>query len=200
MADDQRHGGRAGDRLPRRPTDRVESIAAWLLALLGLLGGIVAFVIGSQTHASTLQRARAEAAARTPVTAVVVSNTPPMTAVASRGGSQSTRIPVRWVGSDGVERVDEAVVTRALRAGDPVTVWADRDRHLVPPPTDPDLALVGAVVTAGLAALGVGVTLGALWWVVRRGTLARNSARWAREWRGVEPVWSGRALGESPSS
>lgn len=200
MSGDDHDHGRAGERsIPRRATDRVESAAVWVLVSLGLLGGILVLVIGTQTHASLLVRARAEAATRTPVAAVLMRDTPVLAGSMSRGGTPTMRVPVRWVAGDGVERLGEAAVAPPKRAGDTVTVWSDRNHELVPEPIDPGQALLGAFITAGLCAVGLGVLLWMVWWVVRGCVFAANRARWAREWARVEPVWSGRALGGSLS-
>jgi hypothetical protein len=194
------HHSRSGQgSFPRRMTDRVESTAAWLLALLGVLGGIIVLVIGTQAHANLLERARTEAATRTPTSAILTRDTPPLAGTMSRGGTQSVRVAVRWVADDGVERVGETVVVAPKQAGDVVTVWSDRNHDLVPAPVEPGQALVGAFVTAGMSALGVSVVLWTMWWAVRKCVLGANRARWAREWARVEPVWSGRTLGGQPS-
>nr|WP_037069295.1 hypothetical protein [Pseudonocardia acaciae] len=180
-------------------TDRVEDAVAWVLASLGLVGGIVAVMIGLSTYADRLERARAEAASRTPAAAVLAQDTPPLTTPVSRGGVTSVRVPVRWTGSDGVARVGEVATGARLRAGDTVTVWADRDHHLVAAPLEPGQALVSGLVTGGVTLILVAVALRAIWWLVCLCTLARNRARWEDEWRVVGPLWSGRAVGGSKS-
>jgi hypothetical protein len=140
-----------------------------------------------------------EATTRTIASAILTRDTPPLAGTASRGGTQSVRVAVRWVANDGVERVGDAVVASPKQAGDVVTVWADRNHDLVPAPVEPGQALVGAFVTAAMSAVGVCVVLWMMWWVVRKCVLAANGACWAREWARVEPVWSGRTLGEQPS-
>jgi Na+/H+-translocating membrane pyrophosphatase len=52
------------------------------------------------------------------------------------------------------------------------------------------------VLSAITVALGVillgGVLLGLVWSGVRSAVTAHNHAAWAREWRRIEPQWSGR--------
>lgn len=197
MSGDNGHPSAGAAAFVPRATDRIESVAAWVLASLGLLGAIAVLLVGTQTHASLLERVRTESATRTPVAAVITQDTPPLVASTGRGGAQQTRVPVRWVGTDGVERVGEAIVVPPKRAGDVVTAWADREHELVPAPMQAGEALVGAGVAGGIAALWIGMALWMTWWAVRRCILAANRARWAREWACVEPLWSGRAFGES---
>jgi hypothetical protein len=171
-------------RIPKRGTDWLEDVAAWLLASLSLLGAAVSLMVGLQVHGSLMERAALESTARTPVRAVLLQDTPVVPDADDQQTGPVVQVPVRWVDTDGTVRVDEASVTGLPRAGDTVQVWADRSHHLVPAPTNPDDA-----TAAGIAVLMVA------WCGVRHFTSTRNYARWAREWAEVEPRWSGRRLG-----
>ena len=76
-------------------------------------------------------------------------------------------------------------VTPSRTAGRTVPIWFDRTRSAVAAGV-----LLGSL-TAAAVVLGFGAAvLAGLWVAVRRATFAYNRARWEREWRAVEPIWS----------
>jgi hypothetical protein len=184
-------------RIPRRGTDWLEDAAAWVLISLGLLGAVLSIIAGMQVHGSLLERAQLESSARTPVRAVLLQDAPVIPSADDQENGPMVQVPVRWVDTDGTERVDEATVSGLPRAGDTVRLWADRDHHLVPPPTNADDAAAAGVVAAGISLFLSVALLLMLWCGVRHYAFTRNRARWEREWAEVEPRWSGRALGGS---
>jgi len=182
-------------RIPKRGTDWLEDVAAWLLASLSLLGAAVSLMVGLQVHGSLMERAALESTARTPVRAVLLQDTPVVPDADDQQTGPVVQVPVRWVDTDGTVRFDEASVTGLPRAGDTVQVWADRSHHLVPAPTNPDDATAAGVVATGITLFLSVAVLMVAWCGVRHLTFTRNYARWAREWAEVEPRWSGRRLG-----
>ena len=182
-------------RIPKRGTDWLEDVAAWVLASLSLLGAAVSLMVGLQVHGSLMERAALESTARTPVRAVLLQDTQVVPAADDQQTGPVVQVPVRWVDTDGTVRVDEASVTGLPRAGDTVQVWADRSHHLVPAPTNPDDATAAGVVATGITLFLSVAVLMVAWCGVRHLTFTRNYARWAREWAEVEPRWSGRRLG-----
>ena len=184
-------------RIPRRGTDWLEDAAAWVLISLGLIGAALSIIAGMQVHGSLLERAQLESSARTPVRAVLLQDAPVIPSADDQENGPMVQVPVRWVDTDGTERVDEATVSGLPRAGDTVRLWADRDHHLVPPPTNADDAAAAGVVAAGISLFLSVALLLVLWCGVRHYAFTRNRARWEREWAEVEPRWSGRALGGS---
>jgi hypothetical protein len=184
-------------RIPRRGTDWLEDAAAWVLISLGLLGAALSIIAGMQVHGSLLERARLESSARTPVRAVLLQDAPVIPSADDQENGPMVQVPVRWVDTDGTERVNEATVTGLPRAGDTVRLWADRGHHLVPPPTNADDAAAAGVVATGISLVLSVALLLVLWCGVRHFAFARNRVRWEREWAEVEPRWSGRTFGGS---
>jgi hypothetical protein len=195
---DQWHPSQPG-RIPKRGTDWVEDSAAWTLAALALLGAVLAMIIGFHVHGSLLERARTEAASRTPVRAVLLQNVAPMPEVGDAGSGPLTQVPVRWVDADGAVREGNATVDGALRAGDPTVVWVDRSHHLVSPPTRAADATAAGYVASGITLFVIIAVLTMAWFGIRQLAIARNCVRWGREWAEVEPRWSGRTYGGSLS-
>jgi hypothetical protein len=182
-------------RIPRRGTDWLEDAAAWVLVSLGLLGAALSMIVGLQVHGSLLERAQLESSARTPVRAVLLQDAPVIPDADDQENGPLVQVPVRWVDTDGTVRVDQATVDGLPRAGDTVRVWADRDHHLVPPPTNADDATAAGIVAAGISLFMSVAVLMVVWCGVRHYAFTRNRARWEREWAEVEPRWSGRTLG-----
>ncbi|GAA5162408.1 hypothetical protein GCM10023321_47960 [Pseudonocardia eucalypti] len=197
MSRDRKHAPQG--TLPRRATDRVEDLVAWLLVLVGLVGTIVTLMLASDVYSGQMERARREAAAHTPVTAVLVRDASTAVAAGRAGDSVPDEIPVCWTGRDGLEHTGTTSVTSPTKAGQTVTVWVDHAQRQVPaPPTRAD-AITGAAIVAVLGWSTLAAALVLAWRAVRRTTLTYNCAGWEREWWEVEPRWSGRARGESIS-
>ncbi|GEL20377.1 Rv1733c family protein [Pseudonocardia asaccharolytica] len=191
MQPDQTHRRSGEGRIRRRATDRLGDAVGWLLSTLALFAVVAAVVVAAQVHGNVLARAEHEAATRTQVQAVVVTDAQ---ALPSPGGGPlpSLSVAARWIAPDGIERTGPVTVRGAVDVGASVPVWVDRTGMAVPAPTEPGLALA-----AGIFA-GIGLTGGAaflLWlaWLgVQRWIFACNAAGWEREWAAVEPRWSGR--------
>jgi len=172
-------------RLPRRRTDRLEDVAAWLLVAAGLLVLLAAVAVTGTVLDHGSARAAAESAERTRTGAVLLEPAP-----ATPSGTAVTTVPARWTASDG--RTGEARV--AVRSGTPagavVAVWVDRSGSVVAPPSTRLDAVLSGVVS-GLLVLAVGgLALAAAWAGVRTWAGTRNAAAWERDWARVEPVWS----------
>ena len=184
-----------GRGIPRRGTDWVETIAAWVLVSLGLVCLALSLIVGVRVHAELLDRAHQEAVSRTPMRAVLLRDSIPLTSAVDQGSALVAQVPVRYVDPDGVVREGLASVDGALGAGDTVTVWVDRAHHIVPRPTEPDDAAAAGYVSGGIVLVVSLAALTLMWFAVRHVALLRNCARWAREWAVVEPLWSGRTFG-----
>lgn len=180
------------DRMPRRSSDRVEDAVAWLFSSLALLTVVVACVVGVTAAGTAAERARIEARERVPVRVILLE--PAEVLPAADGTSLPTPIEVRarWILPDGSERT--APVTTAVRseAGAELRKWVDTAGRPVSPPMSSTTGLLESVLAGVAIALGGWLTLLVTWWGLRGCTGARNAARWTREWRQVEPVWSGR--------
>lgn len=174
--------------MPKRCTDRVEDVVASVLVSVLLVVAFAAVLAGMRAHADVIEQARAQAATRTPVTAVLTEDTPRPQAA----GEATIAAQVRWTEPDGVERTAQTQAPTGSSAGTPVRVWVDRSHQIVPPPAgkgDAVIAGVGLGVALFVAAAALAT---ALWSATRRLTLARNCVRWEREWVQVEPIWCGR--------
>lgn len=182
---------RSGDRGRRRSTDVVEDVAAWVLTSMGLLVLLAAILAGSAAYGSTVERGLVERAARTPVQAVLLEDTP---VVSGARGTAPSLVHARasWADPDGTPHSGLVEAAPALRAGSTVTIWLDHDWRVVPRPVGEDEAVIaGGIAATGVVLLG-GLVLGGCWAGVRIATGRADAALWEQEWEQVEPEWSGR--------
>lgn len=177
-----------GDRLRRR-TDLVEDVAAWVLLSAGLLGAVVAALVGWTVDAQALARGRTEALTRTPTSAVLLEDAPTPAGEAG-GGRGPVYARAHWTAQDGTTRSGFVATDPGVPASASVPIWMDRSGAAVAAPTGPfEAAVLGTA--GGLGALAVQWSLLALLWVgARRVVDGRNAARWEREWQRVGPQWS----------
>jgi hypothetical protein len=189
---DQQPHRAAARRLPRRSTDWVEGVASAVLIALGVLAGCAAPLVGLHTDATITQQARLDAAQHDRVAAVLIRDVALIPAPEGRGPSPAALTPARWVGRDGLEHTGVIPVRDPLQAGQRVTAWVDHDNRVVPAPTSDTDAFVLAFGVGLAVASTAAATLLLLWYVLASVIMARNYARWAREWEHIEPRWSGR--------
>ena len=174
------------DRLPRRRSERVQCAIGWMLLIAGLVTVVVAAFTAASAYRSGLERMKADAAARTTVVGVLLDDAPPI----SSGPSRPTR--VSYVDQVGRAQVGQVPVTGNLTAGTPVRVAVDGTGRVgVEPPSRGD-AVFSAVAAATAVTLGGILLLVFAWMGIRAAVLATNCSGWEREWRLVEPRWSGR--------
>jgi hypothetical protein len=177
---------RAVDNLPRRRTERVQCVIGWTILLAGVLTLVAAFLASSSAYRAGLQRIEQDADARTTVVGVLLDDAPPV----GSGPSRPTR--VSYVDQIGRPQIGQVPVTGNLVAGTPVRVEVDGSGRVgIEPPTHGD-AVFSAVAAAVAVTLGGGLLLVFAWMGVRALVLSRNCTAWEREWRLVEPQWSGR--------
>jgi hypothetical protein len=170
----------------RRRTDRFQSVVGWVLIAAALCAMVGAGVAAMSAYAGGLARIQHDAATRATVVAVLLDDA---TAVAS-GPTRPVRIS--YVDTAGRPQVGQVPIAGRLLAGTPVRVEVDGDGRVgSPPPTRGDAVLAAAAAAVGVTLLG-GLLLGLTWFGVRHAVTASNHAAWAREWRWVEPQWSGR--------
>ncbi|GAA4682144.1 hypothetical protein GCM10023215_15070 [Pseudonocardia yuanmonensis] len=176
------------DRPPRRRSDRLADLAAWVVCALAIVALGAALVVGLDIHGDLSARAAAEARERTPVTAVLAEDVP----VVPEAGS---RIPadVRWIGPDGLERTGRTEVTAPKQVGDEVEAWATDDGQLVRAPLAGSEVTFVAVTSGATLLLLAGLTLAGLGRLAFAGVARLRAAEWEREWAEVEPRWTGRA-------
>ena len=84
---------RGAPPLPRRRTDRVEDLVAWLLTTLGLFAVLGSLLVGHAAH----QAAHGNAGAASPVRAVLLADAPPRSGGRPAGALTSIAYS-RWPG------------------------------------------------------------------------------------------------------
>jgi hypothetical protein len=181
-------------RLPRRPTDRVEDVAAWVLTVLGALTAVLAVMTGVRLHDEEMHRIGLETRERMQVQAVLLEPANPNAAGERPPRVRVVPVPtsIRYLTPDGAEHVADVPMTGAVPAGRAVPLWVDRSGQVVGAPGRAADAVGRAAVSAvGIALIGA-LILGGSWAGVRAVTRRVNTARWEREWMQVEPRWSGR--------
>jgi hypothetical protein len=183
MSDDQDRIP-AVDRLPRRATDRVEDLVAWVLTAGALLVVVIAVVAGLAVHGREVELGIDSASQ---ARAVLLEDAAVMTGDYSM--YRVVEVPARWTDRAGQEHTGAVLMTRSAPAGTEVDVWIDatgkitaRPLHQVNP------VFRGVVAAIAVLCLGAAVLVAA-WLGVRRVTGLFNSRRWAREWARVEPTW-----------
>jgi hypothetical protein len=182
----QRIPDRPVGRLPRRRTERVQRWIGWTLVLAAVLTVVAAVLVSSSAYRAGVERIEQDAAARTTVVGVLLDDAPPV----GSGPIRPTR--VSFVDQFGRPQIGQIPVTGSLGAGTAVRVEVDGTGRVgVEPPTEGD-ALFSAAAAAIAVVLGGGLLLVFTWIGVRAVVLSRNCAAWEREWRLVEPQWSGR--------
>ena len=177
---------RGAPPLPRRRTDRVEDLVAWLLTTLGLFAVLGCLLVGHAAH----QAALGNAGAASPVRAVLLADNPPPPAVDQRVRSPRLRAPVVWTSPDGAAHVASVSLAPALPAGSAVTLWVDRAGRVMADPAERSAEALAFGISAGLTVVALSWALLTLAWsAVCRVTASCNAAGWAREWARVEPRW-----------
>ena len=175
-------------RLPRRDTDRVEDVAAWVLTAAALFVVLGAVLGGVGLYGGAVDQARTAAQERTPVATVLVDDPVPDGA----SGTLTSR-SAHYVDAAGSEHDVVVTVAGWPPAGATVRAWVDREGRVVGAPlTDLAAVVLGASAAVGIAIMGC-LVLGSAWLGLRRWLDRRNAADWGREWRRVEPEWSGRS-------
>jgi hypothetical protein len=174
------------DRSLRRWTDRLLTVVGWLVVALSVLTVVSAGVAAASAYRGGLDRIAHDAAARTMVVGTLLDDAGPV------GSGPSRPVRVSYVDPSGRPHIGLVPVTGRLSAGTPVRIEVDGDGRVgVDPPSHGDAVL--SAITAGVAVILFGGLLLVLAWLgARRALTARNHAAWERQWRLVEPQWSGR--------
>lgn len=181
-------GARPGGPLrPRRRSDRVADLAAWLLSVAVLVVLAAALAIGLESFGALSEQARAEERDRTAVAAVVLADGGIVPEAAS-----TVAVPVRWTEADGIERTGTAEVHGPVVTGDPTEVWVTGDHRLVGPPlTRGDAAIVAAMTAAVVLAVGE-VAVWLLGRLAFAGVSRLRDGEWERAWAQTAPRWTRR--------
>jgi hypothetical protein len=170
----------------RRRTDRLRCAAGWVLVLAAVCTLVVAGVAAASAYRQGIDRIQRDVAARTTVAGVLLDDAAPV------GTGPVRPVRVSYVDRAGHPQIGQVPVTGRLLAGTPVRVEVDGNGRVgTEPPSRGDAVLSAVTVAAGVALLG-GLLLGLVWLAVRCALTARNYVAWEREWRWIEPRWSGR--------
>lgn len=170
----------------RRRTDRLRTAVGWVVVVTAVFVVACAGAAASSAYRAGLVRVERDAAARTMVVGTLLDDATP----AGSGPAQPARIS--YVDPQGRARIGQLSVSGSLRAGTPVRVEVDGAGDMgVAPPSRRDALFSAAVTGAAVSLLGA-VLLAVTWFGAGSVVAARNRAAWEREWRLVEPLWSGR--------
>lgn len=174
------------DRSLRRWTDRLLTVVGWVVVALSVLTVVCAGMAAASAYRGGLDRIASDAAARTMVVGTLLDDAAPV------GAGPSRPVRVSYVDPLGRSQIGQVPVTGRLVAGTPVRVEVDgAGRVGVEPPSHGDA--VFSALAAGIAVTLLGALLLGLVWVgSRHAVTARNHIAWERQWRLVEPQWSGR--------
>lgn len=174
------------DRSLRRWTDRLLTVVGWVVVALAVLTVVTAGVTGVSAYRDGLDRIARDAAARTMVVGVLLDDATPV------GPGPSRPVRVSYIDQSGRPHVARVPVTGRLLTGTSVRIEVDGDGRVgVDPPSRGDA--VFAALSAGVAVTLLGaILLGMAWCGARYAVAVRNHGAWEREWRLVEPQWSGR--------
>ncbi|GAA5134666.1 Rv1733c family protein [Pseudonocardia adelaidensis] len=172
--------------LPRRTTDRVEDLVAWLLTGAALLVIVIAVLAGVGVQRREAERAALDRTSSSQTSAVLLEDAH---VVSGEFGRAPAQVRARWADRGGREHVGVVPVMRSVPAGAGVVVWIDAAGEITSRPGGPASAVIGGTVAA-VGVLCAGATpLLVIWLGVRRLTGRYNSRRWEQEWERVEPRW-----------
>jgi hypothetical protein len=172
--------------LPRRPTDRVEDLVAWVLMAAALLVVVGACVTGIAVHGGEAARLD-DSGSVFRVRAVLLEDA--TVTSGEYGAHRLATVPARWTDPAGLEHVAAVAVTRSAPAGTEIAVWIDATGKITSPPLRPVNAVFGGIMAAiGVLCAGATLLL-AIWLGVRTVTWRLNSRRWEQGWARVEPLW-----------
>ncbi|GIJ72606.1 Rv1733c family protein [Virgisporangium ochraceum] len=175
----------------RRPTDRFET---WFTVLLTIAVLVTAPFAVWWCAGDAYERATSAADRQRDmlflVQAVLLADADRAERTYTDDGATLLLVPARWTAPDGTVRTGQLEPPAYGRAGSTVAIWTDiRGNPMQPPTSNP----LGASVGVGLAVTSFAVVVYAcVLAAVRRSLNRRRMAAWQREWRSVEPRWSGR--------
>ncbi|WP_227981362.1 hypothetical protein [Nocardia spumae] len=167
-----------------RISDRVEAVIRMLAVLVVLAAVPVSAAMGTAHYTDAAAQIRADNAAKTRVTAIIVDDPIRTTTTATELSAQRTDATVRWT-HDGRSGTATAPVADAARRGEQTTIWLGPDGRMTTAPLPGDTAAVrgiglGVASFAEITGLAVTVVAATAWLFE-----ARRRAALAREWRTI---------------
>ncbi|WP_410622884.1 hypothetical protein [Amycolatopsis sp. cmx-8-4] len=174
--------------LPRRgsvarPSDRVQGGLLALAVLLGLALLPFAAGLGSETYVRQSSQSAEQVRARTPSTATLLVDGPPLEAN-TRSGVVGAGEPTdaTWTPADGTRHVGKVVAGQGTIKGEQLPIWVDRAGNLTEPPLSGAGVLIDAVGVALGLWLGVLVLLTFGYRLTAYAFDRYRYARWQQEW------------------
>jgi hypothetical protein len=162
-----------------RGSDRLELLISALGILVVLVAAACAGALGTAVHDTRSRVYVEQAQTRQTVIATAIDDS---TNVVGVDHDTAMRVNARW-DVNGTEHTGSLTLKHAVKTGDPLRIWVDRDGNRVDAPTPPSQAGLDAVGVAYTAWQTVAlVTAGLICWGRSRLARRRDSA-WDREIR-----------------
>ncbi len=173
---------RAAGRNPLvRGCDRLELLIVTLGILVVAVAAACSGALGTAVHDARSRVYSAQAQTRHTVVAEAIDDS---TVVLGVDHNTTTRADARWH-VDGAEHTGSVALDHAVKTGDPLRIWVDRNGNHVDAPSPTSQAGVDAVLVAYAAWQSVVLAAAALiWWSRARLDRLRDSA-WERDIRGL---------------
>jgi hypothetical protein len=162
-----------------RGIDRVELLIVVLGILVALVSVAYAGALGTAVHDARSRVYIAQAQTRHTLTATATEDS---TIVSRVDDSTATRVNARWQ-VDGTEHSGIFNWDHAVKTGDPLMIWVDRNGDRVDPPAPTSQAVEDAVGVAYVAWQSVVLVTAALVWLGRSYLDRRRDSAWERDIR-----------------
>jgi hypothetical protein len=175
----------------KRSSDRLEFVARVLLVCSLLTAVPIGLAVGTAAHTHAVAQVTAQAADRNRVTARLLDDVPTPVGDASSGSDGAWATAV-WTDPAGIEHWFSVPVPASARAGDPVSLWIDRDGNRTTRPLSDEDVTGQAVGQGALTFALLSLIAAGAYRSVRRLLDRSRLHRWAADWAVVEPVWTRR--------
>jgi hypothetical protein len=161
-----------------RSSDRIETAAVTLAALLVVIAAACAGILGTVIHDSEARTFRQQAETRHAVVARAIDDSKP----AVRSETTASTVYALWQ-LNGTNHADVLSWDYAVKAGEPLQIWVDADGNRVDRPTPVERAAVDALLAAVVGWLIVVLAAAQVVCVVRAYANRMREAQWEREIR-----------------
>ena len=168
-----------------RGVDRAEAILIVGLFMIWLLTLPLIATVASVEWSSIDNRLAADRVTDIGVDAVLTGDASPI--VVTREAMGASAASADWTGRDGQPTSGVVHVAAGARSGEHITVWLDATGKVVTQPMSSVTAAVLTALAAGIAWLGLGLTMIGIWWAVRRRFDRFRWIEWEREWKAFTP-------------
>jgi hypothetical protein len=173
---------RAAGRNPLvRGCDRLELLIVTLGILVVVVAATCAGALGTAVHDARSRVYVAQAQTRHIVIAEAIDDS---TVVLGVHDNMTTTVKARWQ-VNGTEHTGSVVPNHAVKTGDPLSIWVDRNGDCVDAPSPTSQAGVDAVLVAYGAWQAVVLAVAALIWWSRSRLNRRRDSAWERDIRSL---------------